>query len=372
VRELRLEPTGAAVTIRGAMWLARVIGVLEPGGAQLGVLRLCRALRPHGIATRLIVGDATPGGLDLARAHGFHVECFSDARGLQWEPCEAFADWLVSRLDQAHLIHAHMFGAWWAAARAAPPATPLVASEHNALAWPRESHDIDAARAARRLSRFFAHGPATRAWAARIGIEPGRIEAGESPVVGMRAAPEGVLPRPRITFAGRLAAEKGADVLLDALARLADPPPTFIIGDGEQRPMLEQRAADLGLADVVRFSGWQARPERFIAGASLHVVPSRADAWSQSAALAMGLGVPVIGAAVEGMPDMLAAGRGTLVRPEDPPSLARAIAFTLAGRMATDLAGARRWAQRFTPERIAARYAATYRALTEGQLPAAA
>jgi glycosyltransferase involved in cell wall biosynthesis len=354
------------------MWLARVIGVLEPGGAQLGVLRLSRALRAHGIATRLIAGDATPAGLDLAHAHGFQVERFSDARGLQWEPCEAFAEWLVPRLDEAHLIHAHMFGAWWAAAQAAPAATPLVASEHNALTWPGESYDIEAGAAAPRLGRFFAHGPATRAWAARIGIELGRIATGESPVAGLDAAPEGVLPSPRITFAGRLCADKGADVLIDALAMLADPPATFIVGDGEQRAMLEQRAADLGLSGVVRFSGWQARPERFMAGATAHVVPSRREAWSQSAVLAMGLGVPVIGTAVEGLPDVLAAGRGTLVAPEDPRALARAIAAVLAGRDSTDLAGARAWARRFTPEQVAARYAAVYRALADGKLPAAA
>jgi glycosyltransferase involved in cell wall biosynthesis len=161
-------------------------------------------------------------------------------------------------------------------------------------------------------------------------------------------------------------------VLIEALALLADPPATFVIGDGEQRPMLEQRAADLGLSGVVRFSGWQARPERFIAGATVHVVPSRRDAMPQSAALAMGLGVPVVGSTVEGLPDMLAAGRGTLVAPEDPGALAGAIAAILAGRGAADLGGARAWAQRFAPERIAARYAAVYRELADGGLPAAA
>ena len=32
--------------------------------------------------------------------------------------------------------HAHMVGAWWAAARALPPHVPLVASEHNQMSWP--------------------------------------------------------------------------------------------------------------------------------------------------------------------------------------------------------------------------------------------
>ena len=345
------------------MWLARVIGVLEPGGAQLGALRLSRALRPHGIATRLIVGDATPAGLDLARAHRYPVEFFSDARGLATEPSPAFAEWLVDRLDEADLIHAHMFGAWWAAARAAPAATPLVASEHGAPRWGREAHDIDAGAAAPRLQRLFAHGPGARAWARRIGVDDARLGRGESPVAGLDALPQGVLPRPRITFAGRLCGDRGADVLIDALAELADPPATFVMGDGEQRPVLEQRAADLGLSEVVRFSGWQANPERFMAGATLHVVPARRAAWSQSAVLAMGLGVPVVATAVDALPEQLAGGRGILVEPDDPHALAVAIAAALAGRCAADTVAARAYAQAFTPERVAARYAAAYRSL---------
>ncbi len=354
------------------MWLARVIGVLEPGGAQLGALRLSRALRAHGIATRLIAGDATPAGLDLARAHRFPVEYFSDARGLGCEPSAAFAEWLVDRIDEAHLIHAHMFGAWWAAARAAPAATPLVASEHGVPQWGREPHDIEAGSAAPRLQRLFAHGPAARAWARRIGIEEARLETGESPVAGLDGIPQGVLPRPRITFAGRLCGDRGADVLIDALAELADPPATFIIGEGEQRPVLEQRAADLGLSGVVRFSGWQANPERFIAGATVHVVPARRAAWSQSAVLAMGLGVPVVAAAVDALPEHLADGRGMLVEPDDPRALAIAVASVLAGRCPVDARAARAYAESFTPERVAARYAAVYRSLAGGGERAAA
>src|SRR3954453_13305007 len=110
--------------------------MLEPGGAQLSALRLSRALRAHGIETRVLAGDASPAGLDLARAHGFEVEHFAGARGLQWEPCDEFAAWLRDRCADADLVHGHMFGAWWAAAHAAPPGVPVVRSEHNAMYWP--------------------------------------------------------------------------------------------------------------------------------------------------------------------------------------------------------------------------------------------
>jgi glycosyltransferase involved in cell wall biosynthesis len=337
--------------------------MLEPGGAQLSALRLGRALKPLGIDTTLVAGDATPAGIEVARAHGFEVEHFSEVRGLQWEPCPEFAEWLAPRVEGADLVHGHMFGAWWAAARAAPPGVPVVASEHNALTWPRRAHDAEAEAAAPRLQCFFAHGPATRAWAARIGVPGDRIVAGESMVDGLGARPRADLPAPRITYAGRLAADRGPDVLVEALGLLEDPPPTFLLGDGELRAALEHQVAGLGLGDVVRFSGWQPYPERFVAGASVHVVPSRHDAWSQSAALAMGLGVPVVGTAVEGLPDTLGGRRGVLVPPEDARALAGAIGAVLAGVCESDLDAARAYARRFTAERVAARYASMYRAL---------
>jgi glycosyltransferase involved in cell wall biosynthesis len=346
-----------------AVQVVRAIGVLEPGGAQLSALRLSRALREHGIETRLVAGDASPAGLDLARAHGFEVEHFAEVRNLQWEPDDDFVAWLHERCAGADLVHGHMFGAWWAAARAAPPDVPVVASEHNALCWPRGCHDDAAAAAVGRLGCFFGHGPETRAWAARIGVPGDLIVAGESMIEGLDGRPQADLPVPRITFAGRFAADKGPDVLVEALGMLADPPPTFLLGDGEMRAALEHQVAALGLQEVVRFSGWQAQPERFVAGAAVHVVPSRRDAWSQSAVLAMGLGVPVVATAVEGLPETLANGRGVLVAPDEPRALAGAIGAVLAGLCESDLPAARAYAQRFTPERIASRYASVYRAL---------
>jgi glycosyltransferase involved in cell wall biosynthesis len=343
--------------------VVRAIGVLEPGGAQLSALRLSRALRAHGIETMIVAGDASPAGLDVARAHGFEVEHFSEVRGLQWQPDGDFAGWLAERVAGADLVHGHMFGAWWAAARAAPADVPVVASEHNALYWPRTAHDDAAAEVAPRLGCYFGHGPETRAWASRIGVPGDRIVAGESAIEGLDGRPQSDLPSPRITFAGRFAPDKGPDILVEALGMLADPPPTYLLGDGEMRAALEHQVAGLGLQDVVRFSGWQAQPERFVAGSAVHVVPSRHDAWSQSAVLAMGLGVPVVATAVEGLPETLASGRGVLVAPEEPRALAAAIGAVLAGLCESDLAAARAYAQRFTPERIAARYASVYRML---------
>jgi glycosyltransferase involved in cell wall biosynthesis len=355
---------GADIDAGVALHVVRVLAKLEPGGAQLSVLRLSVALRAHGIETRLVVGDACRAGVRLAREHGFEPECFrSRLSGLQWTPSRAFAAWLAPRLAGAQLVHAHMFGAWWAAARAMPQGVPLVASEHNALQWPGRAPTSALREALRRVDLFFAHGPAARTEILAAGLPAARMREGRSAIAPATAPPIPGLPSPRVVFAGRLHPEKGPDLLLDALAQLRDPPPTYMLGAGAMLAELRSRATRLGIDGTVRFEGWRERPERWIAGASVCVVPSRFDAWSQTAVLAMSLGVPVVGTAVEGLPSVLGGGRGMLVPPDDPAAIARAISGMLSGRIRTDLHTARRYARMFSPRLVAARYASAYREL---------
>jgi glycosyltransferase involved in cell wall biosynthesis len=343
--------------------VTRVIAKLEPGGAQLSAFRLSAELRRHGIESHLIAGDATAAGIRLAREHGLEPDCFQErVTGLQWTPSPRFAAWLAPRLADAELVHAHMFGAWWAAAHVLPPAVPLVASEHNAYNWPGEPRDRALRAALLRLDRFFAHGPAAAAYLREAGLPPERLAEGRSPIAAP-CRPLPGLPRPRIVYAGRLAPDKGPDVLVDALARLRRPAPAFIVGDGRMRHALEQRVRELGIERRVLFTGWQREPGRWVAGASMLVAPSREEAWSQSVVHAMALGTPVVAAAVEGLPDVLAARRGILVPPEDPVALARAIDDVLTGRRRPDIAAAYAYASCFTPESVAADYAAAYREL---------
>jgi hypothetical protein len=52
------------------VFVARVIAKLEPGGAQLSMLRVMGELRGHGIVSPLFCGWASPAGMELARRHG--------------------------------------------------------------------------------------------------------------------------------------------------------------------------------------------------------------------------------------------------------------------------------------------------------------
>ncbi len=170
------------------------------------------------------------------------------------------------------------------------------------------------------------------------------------------------MPTPRLTFAGRLRGDKAPDLLIEALALMDAPPPAYLIGDGPLRGPLTRLAAARGLGAVVHLPGWSFDPGRYIAGATVHVVPSREESWSQSAVLALGLGVPVVGTAVDGLAHTLAEGRGILVPPQDPPALAAALDQVLAGGR-PDPGPGRAYARQFTPAAAAALYARAYREL---------
>jgi glycosyltransferase involved in cell wall biosynthesis len=141
------------------------------------------------------------------------------------------------------------------------------------------------------------------------------------------------------------------------------PPPVLMLGSGALGEELRGQVARLGLGGVVRFCGWEDDPGRWVAGSTVQAIPSRDEAFSQTAVLAMALGVPVLGTEVDGFPETLAQDRGALVAPEDPEALAHALEAILAGELRTDTAAARIWAQQFATERVTTVYEQAYRDL---------
>ncbi|MCW2524625.1 MAG: hypothetical protein JWO63_2960 [Frankiales bacterium] len=348
------------------MHVVRVVGKLEPGGAQLALLRLSRSLRDrYGVHTSLLAGDATSEGMRLAMRHGVPVAAFRmgnphPTQNLQWTLSSQFAGWLGDRLGDADIVHAHMVGAWWAVAQVIDDRTPFVATEHNQVNW--SAAQIRAlGPAAGRVDRFFAMGPAAHRFAEAAGVRPEILMAARSAVAGLGGVASSGLVSPRVTFAGRLCEDKGPDLLVEALGILGDQPfSAYLLGDGPLRDSLTKRVAELGLENRVFLPGWTDKPWSIISGSSVHVVPSREEAWSQSAVLGLGLGVAVVGCRVDGLADTLADGRGVLVRPNDPKQLANAIGDALAGRSVTDRTAAIRYARQFTPARVANYYFAEY------------
>ncbi len=360
---LATEPALAAWEARRKLRMmrtVRVIGNAEPGGGQLSALRLGIALRRRGWEVRFLAGSATAAGVELFRSHGVEIEVYGASRSLQYECDAEFSAWLAPRIAHADLIHAHQFGAWWATARAAPAAAPVVGSEHNAYQWPGEPPAEELLSALDRLDLLFVHGPVARDQLLALGADRGLLREGRSAIDLIEVGQKARDPGRRLVYVGRLHHEKGPDLLLEALALLSDRPPLYMVGSGPLEPELRASARRLGIEGDVVFTGWSQRPARWMAGASACVVPSRHDAWSQTAVLAMALGVPVVGTAVEGLEHVLGQGRGIAVASEDPEELARALASLLEGRARTDLQAARRYAAKFTIERVADLYEHTY------------
>ena len=142
--------------------------------------------------------------------------------------------------------------------------------------------------------------------------------------------------RPLVGVFSRLARWKGQHVLLEALASLPDVG-CIIVGDalfGEQAyaAELKQMVLARGLADRVHFLGHRNDVPRLMMAVDAMVHPSiDPEPFGRTLVEAMLARVPVIATNAGAAPDILEEGSaGTLVPPNDPAALARAIATVLA------------------------------------------
>jgi glycosyltransferase involved in cell wall biosynthesis len=109
-----------------------------------------------------------------------------------------------------------------------------------------------------------------------------------------------------VVYVGEFRHIKGADLLIDAVARLrADGKPVTLTlaGDGEQMAMLKAQAQRHGLAETVRFIGHVKARYGFSKGRLL-VVPSRGDSMPYVVIEAGAAGIPMVAANVGGIPEI--------------------------------------------------------------------
>ncbi len=129
----------------------------------------------------------------------------------------------------------------------------------------------------------------------------------------------------------RLVPKNGVDVLIRAIARVKKEIPDIqcrIAGDGPERAALAALASELGVHDAVVFLGTVPHGELagHLAGAAVFVRMSRSEGMGNAFIEAIAAGVPVIGTAVGGIPDIIEDGNtGLLAAIDDPADCAKKI-----------------------------------------------
>jgi glycosyltransferase involved in cell wall biosynthesis len=134
-----------------------------------------------------------------------------------------------------------------------------------------------------------------------------------------------------VVYVGEFRHIKGADLLIDAVARLrADGKPVTLTlaGDGEELNHLKARIQRLGLGEAVRFIGHVKARYGFSKGRLL-VVPSRGDSMPYVVIEAAAAGIPMMAANVGGIPEIFAEHTDALFAPNIVGAMADAIETAL-------------------------------------------
>ena len=130
------------------------------------------------------------------------------------------------------------------------------------------------------------------------------------------------------TSVSTFSACKAVPSLVNAFARVARAHPETrlrLVGDGEERPLAEDRALALGVAEHVEFTGFRRDVPSQLAKADAFVLPSLNENLPLALLEAMAAGLPCVASSIGGVPEALGDGAGVLVPPGDEAALAGAM-----------------------------------------------
>jgi phosphatidylinositol alpha-1,6-mannosyltransferase len=161
------------------------------------------------------------------------------------------------------------------------------------------------------------------------------------PIVARASRPPRGSGAPTALIVGRMAkAEryKGHDELIDVWPAVEAAVPAarlVVVGDGDDRQRLEQKAAASAAADAIEFVGFldDYALERMYATATLLAMPSRAEGFGLVYLEAMAHALPCLGSTHDAAREVIADGEtGLLIDPDDPAALAQGLVRLLADR----------------------------------------
>jgi glycosyltransferase involved in cell wall biosynthesis len=208
---------------------------------------------------------------------------------------------------------------------------------------------------------------ATRIWR----IAPGRVAHIPNGIDGRRFAVEpdrrltadlGLLAGvPIVGTAGQLRPEKNLTRLIQAFAAVCEKTPChlLIVGEGAERPGLEETARGLGLGERVTFAGHVDGPERLLGALDVFAISSDTEQMPFTVLEAMAAGLPVAGVDAGDIKAMVSAENKAFIVEKDARRLAGAIGDLLADGERARVIGAanrRKAAETFGQERMIAAY----------------
>jgi glycosyltransferase involved in cell wall biosynthesis len=129
-----------------------------------------------------------------------------------------------------------------------------------------------------------------------------------------------------VAWVGRLSPEKGADVMLEALARTPTSWRLAIVGDGPERKSLHQLAQRIGVSHRVSWHGWIPEAGSLLSAFDTFVLSSRTEGTPITLLEAMRTEVPIVATQVGGVPDVVTSAEAILVPSENPQAIASALA----------------------------------------------
>jgi N-acetyl-alpha-D-glucosaminyl L-malate synthase BshA len=138
----------------------------------------------------------------------------------------------------------------------------------------------------------------------------------------------------------------------------------LMVGDGPERPKVEQRCRELGICSKITFIGNLPLVEEVLVGADLFLLPSETESFGLAALEALSCRVPVIATAVGGLPEVVLDGKtGFLLPKGDVEGMARAAAVLLdddAMRQEFGDAARNDAVERFAVEKVVQQYRDVY------------
>ncbi len=254
----------------------------------------------------------------------------------------------LMRRDKYDLVQTYLWTAntWGRIAALLARVPVVVASERNVDIWEEAYKRFIGRRLAGPTNSVIANSEAVRDYLlSRGGLNPDRVTTIYNGVNfdRFRNPPDPVIRRSELGLPegailavciARIEAAKDHDTLLEALALAAPRTENLhvaIVGDGGQRARLEAKAAELGLADRVHFTGFRTDAAAWLSSCDLSVLSSVKEGLSNTVIESMAAGKPAVATSVGGNPEVILDGRtGFLVPPKRPDLLADKLAIVVS------------------------------------------